>query len=258
MKTLPPLDVRYPIADAERATLLEQGQVTLRGVFSAEELAAYTSEIDAYVMAGRERLSEEERRMGASPKRVVFSVSDAPESVVRFVTAPRLGAIAADLLHVPAVRILQFTGFFKPGGAPQLPWHQDASYVPISTDKMLTVWVPLVDVTPEMGSLWFVKGSHRWGPRDPRTAERHPPLKLGLLAAGDASVHLGWTLHCSGPNTTERMRAALAMLFYADGTKLWCDGRFPLANVFMQRFFPELAVGDVAAGPNNPIVFQAQ
>jgi len=49
----------------------------------------------------------------------------------------------------------------------ETPWHQDASVVPPTAEtEMLTVWIPLVDVTRETGCLRFVKGGHKGGLRD--------------------------------------------------------------------------------------------
>ena len=43
------------------------------------------------------------------------------------------------------------------------PWHQDQFYWPLDTDRTITMWMPLVDVPPEIGSMTFVSGSHRLG-----------------------------------------------------------------------------------------------
>lgn len=50
----------------------------------------------------------------------------------------------------------------KEGG--KTPWHQDSPYYPMDRIGMLNVWVALVDVPPNMGSMRFISGSHRWGP----------------------------------------------------------------------------------------------
>lgn len=45
-----------------------------------------------------------------------------------------------------------------------LPWHQDSAYMPDTEHHThLTVWMPLVDVYPENGTLQFIPGSHRLG-----------------------------------------------------------------------------------------------
>jgi len=46
-----------------------------------------------------------------------------------------------------------------------VPWHQDNSYWEprIWDEQVLTVWVALVEATPENGCMQFVKGGHRTG-----------------------------------------------------------------------------------------------
>jgi phytanoyl-CoA hydroxylase len=46
-----------------------------------------------------------------------------------------------------------------------VPWHQDSAYFEPYCDNalVLTVWLPLVDATPERGCLWVRPGLHKWG-----------------------------------------------------------------------------------------------
>ena len=47
-----------------------------------------------------------------------------------------------------------------------VPWHQDSAYFEPYCDNalVLTVWLPLVDATPERGCLWVIPGLHKGGP----------------------------------------------------------------------------------------------
>ena len=48
-----------------------------------------------------------------------------------------------------------------------LPWHQDSGYMPGTAEqKLLTVWLPLVDVNADNGTLQFIPGSHELGIHD--------------------------------------------------------------------------------------------
>jgi ectoine hydroxylase-related dioxygenase (phytanoyl-CoA dioxygenase family) len=238
--------------------LREHGHVVLRGVFSEQEITGYRPAIRDYVLAKRAHMTAVEQQMGASALNTVFSLSDAPEPVARFVTLPRLGEIAARLLDVTAVRILHFCGFFKPGGGPATYWHQDSTFIPLDTDKILSVWIPLTEVTPRMGGLVFARGSHRYGPLDPGIAVHQFPLaRNGALAVGDVSVHLGWTLHASQQNSTDTMREALAVSYYPDGTEIAAGRHLPFARQLLSDYFTGLEPGDLAAGEANPVVFSA-
>ena len=251
-------DSQQPITDQSRETLRECGHAVLRGVFSAREIAHYRPAIRDYVLAKRAQMTAGERQMGASALDTFFSLSDAPEPVARFVTLPRLGEIAARLLDVPAVRILHFCGFFKPGGGPPTHWHQDSCFIPLNTDQVLSVWIPLTEVTPRMGGLAFARGSHRHGMLDPRTEVRRFSLsRNGPLAAGDVSVHMGWTLHASSNNATDTMREALAVSYYPDGTTIAANRHVPFAKQILKHYFAGLEPGDLAISEANPIVFPA-
>jgi ectoine hydroxylase-related dioxygenase (phytanoyl-CoA dioxygenase family) len=248
----------HSVIDDGRDELREHGHVVLRGVFSEQEIAGYRPAIRDYVLAKRADMTAGERQMGASALHTMFRLSDAPEPVARFVTLPRLGEIAARLLDVPAVRILHFCGFFKPGGGPPTHWHQDRCFIPLDTDNILSVWVPLIEVTPRMGGLVFARGSHRHGMLDPATAVRRFPLaRNGALAVGDISIHMGWTLHASQQNSTDVMREALAVSYYPDGTAVDANRHLPFARQLLNEYFAGLEPGDLATGEANPIVFPA-
>ena len=61
--------------------------------------------------------------------------------------------------------------FKEPGGG-HTPWHQDQFYWPFDTEKTITMWMPLADLDPRVGSMTFATGSHTRGqaarPRDLR------------------------------------------------------------------------------------------
>ncbi|AKQ64440.1 phytanoyl-CoA dioxygenase family protein [Myxococcus hansupus] len=258
MTGLPELHAQWTSteAEAEAAALRAKGHVLLRGVFSPEELAAYRPSLRDYIQDKRKRLTEGERNLGASPENTLFSLGDAPRPVADFVTAPRLGAIVARLLGVEAVRILHFCGFFKPGGGPPTPWHQDLTFIPLDSAQALSVWIPLRDVTAEMGGLVFAEGSHQQGHQEPSAASRFRLARNGPMKAGDVSLHMGWTLHAAGGNTSTVMREAVAVCFYADGARVTSEEGLPFRRSLMSSYFAGLRPGDVAAGPMNPIVFR--
>jgi ectoine hydroxylase-related dioxygenase (phytanoyl-CoA dioxygenase family) len=82
----------------------------------------------------------------------------------------------------------------------------------------LTFWIALDEVTPEMGAMQFLSGSHREGPlgvveQDEDLVEDYPKL-LDLYELspplhyqpGDATAHHTWTIHGAPRNTTGRPR----------------------------------------------------
>ncbi|MDH3685885.1 MAG: phytanoyl-CoA dioxygenase family protein, partial [Myxococcales bacterium] len=148
------------------------------------------------------------------------------------------------------------------------PWHQDQFYWPLDTDHTITLWMPLVPITPEMGPMTFASGSHRLGHLGDFAIgdESHAKLgrvieerglqctPIGALAAGDATFHSGWTLHSAPPNETSTLREAMTIIYYADGTRV---GPLDHANRRFDRdvWLAGCAPGEPAAGPFNPVLF---
>ena len=69
--------------------------------------------------------------------------------------------MAATLLGCDGVRLYHDQGLFKePFGGPT-PWHQDQYYWPFVEDvPTITMWMPMVDVPAEIGTMTFASGSH--------------------------------------------------------------------------------------------------
>jgi ectoine hydroxylase-related dioxygenase (phytanoyl-CoA dioxygenase family) len=244
-----------PLSEAECEAFRRRGFVVVRNVFTRDEIAAFRTLFVDYVMARRAGMTASEQTMGGSATRTIFTIGEAPPDVARFLTAPRLGEIAARLMEVEAVRFLNFYGFFKPAHAPPTPWHQDHSYVPLDTDRMLTIWSPLEDMTPAMGGLVYAEASHGHGALGPEDARRFRLIQNGALAPGDISIHTGWLLHCALGNRTARMREAFAISYYADGARIEIPRMVPFMQVLLDGCFAGLAPGELAAGPANPVVY---
>jgi hypothetical protein len=131
-------------------------------------------------------------------------------------------------------------------------FHQDSGNEGADRIGSVDFWIALDTVTPEMGGLRFLTGSHREGPLG-RHDEDGPFLGDGLgplltryerlldlyewspplhFEPGDATVHKGWTLHGSPTNRTDRDRWAWILDYtaadtrYRDGT-YGCDQAVP-------------------------------
>ncbi len=80
---------------------------------------------------------------------------------LEFATHLGLVAIARHLIGDDII-LWGTTIFGKPArGGKETPWHQDGEYYPIRPLEVLTIWIPLDDVTPENGPMRFIPGSHR-------------------------------------------------------------------------------------------------
>jgi phytanoyl-CoA hydroxylase len=158
-------------------------------------------------------------------------------AVAEFTLSRALGSIAARLEGVP-MRIWHDQALFKePGlGDNKTPWHQDAVYWP-HQDRwhQTTIWLALRDATPRNGCMSFLPGTQALGPMeainlaDPADIFAKAPHLTALkpaicpLTAGSATFHNGLNWHFAGPNKTEQVREAYAIIFMPDGTSF--DGK---------------------------------
>ena len=115
----------------------------------------------------------------------------------------------------------------KPPGGRGVLWHQDHAYWEPELDyKALGVWLPMHDVSVEMGAMQFVPGSHKRGLLPHRHADKPADNVLTVdkpidpaeavacpLRLGGATFHHFETLHHTAPNATDRPRLAYPMEF---------------------------------------------
>ncbi|MEF3303911.1 phytanoyl-CoA dioxygenase family protein [Paenibacillus sp. GYB003] len=265
----PRMDDEYPISDEQAAYYREKGHIVLRQVANASEIAAYRPAIADFVR---------ERNVHAKPLHERDTYGKAfiqignlwtqNEAVRTFVLARRFAKIAADLMGVSGVRIYHDQALFKEPGGGHTPWHQDQIYWPVDTSDMITMWMPLVPVSEQVGSMTFASGSHKAGyiSKTVISDESHRTLKAyidskgletvnyGALAAGDATFHAGWTLHSAPGNPTETMREVMTVIYYADGARVLEPDSNARKND-LQAWFPGLKPGDPAASRLNPLVY---
>ncbi|MBB3033828.1 phytanoyl-CoA dioxygenase family protein [Alteriqipengyuania lutimaris] len=239
-------------AASVRGAIERDGFVVLRSAIDPRWIAAHRPALRDYVMARIEAMDDGARATGASTTSPTFKLTDAPEEVRAFVTGERIGAMAADLLGVDAVRLLHFCGFFKPAGGAPTPWHRDDAFLPVDTPQVVTAWIPLLPVDATMGMLGFAAPETRDGAGPPARA-----VTTGAMEPGDISFHLARTLHCGGANTSDAMREAIAICFYADGARISADDGAPFRAAMRAHYFAELEPGDRARSDANPVVFPA-
>ncbi|HEV2999111.1 MAG TPA: phytanoyl-CoA dioxygenase family protein [Solirubrobacteraceae bacterium] len=150
----------------------------------------------------------------------------------QLVKHPLVAATAARLARTPEVRLFHDQLIYKPPqvdpSVTNVGWHTDIAYwKTCSSRNMLTAWIPFQDVTPEMGPMLVVDGSHRWSENDEleffhetnldAVAERivlpdatMKPVPI-LLERGQVSFHHCRAIHGSEQNRSDRARLALAV-----------------------------------------------
>ena len=280
----PDLAPTYSPTQEQLQQFREQGHVFLPGVIQQAEIDAYRPPILAAMEQHQQQNHAIEKLVQGKKENWIYinNIWTLDEIVKQFVLAPRFGKVAADLLGVDAVRLFKDQTYFKSPGGASTPWHQDGYFMPLDTDKIITMWLPLVDVTPEMGPMDFVDASHQGakylGTSMPQEAsikalsesldkQGYSFTNYGNFAAGDVTFHSGWTLHSALTNNSDRTREVLVMVYYADGAhiaparELASDA--PFQEQFAERMrqqtrescFPGLQPGDLAVTPMNPLVY---
>jgi len=265
----PDLAAVYEVSAEQAAMFRRDGHVLLARLASAEEAAAYREVIlAAREKFGAERTPLESRDTYGKAFLKGMNLWPKDEGVRRFVLARRFGQVAADLLGVDGVRVYHDQALLKEPGGGITPWHQDQHYWPLDTDNTITMWMPLVDATPEMGTMRFASGSHLDGylgdmPIGDDSERKFDEYIRGrgcriapgaAMKAGDATFHYGWTLHGAGANATDRVREVMTVIWFADGARVTRPDNVSRERD-LERWLPGLKAGDVAASELNPLVF---
>jgi ectoine hydroxylase-related dioxygenase (phytanoyl-CoA dioxygenase family) len=184
--------------------------------------------------------------------------------VKKWVTCRRFGNVAARLSGRPA-RVWHDQALFKEPntGNNKTPWHQDAVYWPHQNRwDQITIWIALKDATIQNGCMSFIGGTHSLGPvpaidlGNPQDIFQYAPHIKPVkpvtceLKAGSVTFHNGLTFHYAGPNKSEGMREAFAVIYMPDGTCY--DGHGHIVTDVMLEKKP--AAGDKLDGPLFPLV----
>ena len=129
-----------------------------------------------------------------------------------------------------------------------VPWHQDASYWPLTPSKTATVWLAIDDADVTNSAMKVISGSHRYGHLDFTTATHEEQVVLNqkvtdaegygaveyiALKAGQISLHSDLLIHGSDPNHSDRQRCGLTIRYAPVNVRtlsnwnrnsIWCRG----------------------------------
>jgi len=250
----------------ERAELDRDGQVVVRGLLDADDVARFREIVNgALPTAFKVELPPGNETYRAAFDQYMNLWQSDP--AVREVTLhPELARTAAALLGVVAVRVYHDQALYKVAGGGHTPWHQDQWYWPLDTDRTITMWLPLHDIDPDMGDLEFATGTHRGPIGDESISDEADAFydrylavadiarkSTGPMRAGDASFHMGWTLHRANPNVTDSDREVMTVIWFADGARViepTNDGQKLDRLIWLRNTEP----GELAASEINPLV----
>jgi ectoine hydroxylase-related dioxygenase (phytanoyl-CoA dioxygenase family) len=199
--------------------------------------------------------------------RQLCNVWKADRVLAATVLSARVGEFAARLAGRPGMRLAQDNAIWKPPSGRSLLCHQDAAYLDhLDPPNMTTCWMALDDTAADTGTIYYVRGSHRW-PHAPRRGEFHAPedwlahvrgampagehLELVPIEvpAGGAAFHDGWTFHGSPANqrADADRRSVVSHMIAADTRwnpdhphPIYSRYRRPGENEIDEAFFPIL------------------
>lgn len=264
------LDEPFPVDPSIVDSFGRDGHCVVRGLLPPEIAARYRPIIETAVESNSvgARPLEERDTYGRAFLQVT-NLWRQDDDIRAFVCSRRFASVAAGLLGVDGVRLYHDQALFKEAGGGHTPYHQDQHYWPLDTDKTITMWMPLADLSPEVGSMVFASGSHRLGylgdvPISDESDELFTQLIAdrgltvdthGPLRAGDATFHAGWTLHGAGANPTGDLRPVMTVIYFADGARVTTP-----ANPFQEfdrQMWLRVEPGELATAKRNPLLFTA-
>jgi len=156
-----------------------------------------------------------------------FGIRQSDPWMFNYVTQRKFGEAAARFLKVPSIKMISETLHCKypsaSGHSKKLDWHQDFPFLPIDRAAAVQFWCALVPITPEMGSMSHLIGSHRSMPAGMLSVFKEDPQELypevfeqyaasapRFHDAGDAVFHHSLTWHMSNANLTDKPRWAMS------------------------------------------------
>jgi ectoine hydroxylase-related dioxygenase (phytanoyl-CoA dioxygenase family) len=263
------LDSPYPLTAAQIAHYREHGYVKLKHVLSAEVLAHYGPEITRLVKELNTQDVPLDQRSTYDKAFLQIQNLWAHSEVVReFVFSQRLARIAAGLMDVSGVRLYHDQALYKEPGGGVTPWHADQFYWPVSSDAVVTAWIPLLALPREMGPLAFSPGTHRMSfGRDLAISDesekklgdvlRDNPLDDTPFDLGEVSFHSGWLFHRAGANTSNKPREVMTIIYMDEDMRL-LELKTKHHRNDHARWCPEAREGEIIDTPLNPVLWSSR
>ena len=262
------LDEPYALSSEQIAFYQKNAYIKLKHVLTPEIVAHFNAVIsDKVDELNKEELPIDQRDTYGKAFLQIFNLWCESDEIKKLVFSKRIAKIAADLMQVDGVRLYHDQALFKEAGGGITPWHADQYYWPLSTDKAITVWIPLQETPFEMGPLEFSEGSHTIvsGRELSISNESEKVIKKNLrinnfphvvepFDLGEVSFHSGWVFHRAGANTTNSVRKVMTVIYMDKNMTLKKpenDGQLNDWNTWC----PNAEIGKVIQSELNPILY---
>jgi ectoine hydroxylase-related dioxygenase (phytanoyl-CoA dioxygenase family) len=262
------LSSEYRLTKSQIDAYQRDGHIFLKELASPPEISFYRAAIlDAAKKLNTEKRKLEDRDTYGKAFLQMYNFWRQNEILKAFVLSKRFGHVAAKLMGVDKVRLYHDQALFKePGGGPT-PWHQDQYYWPLDTNNTITMWMPLVNLTEEMGIMRFASGTQKLGYVTAEAisdaseeffsdfVKRNGYKQEGARQAnaGDATFHSGWTLHNAPGNQSGQMREVMTIIYFADKTKVLKPDHHN-RELDHSTWLMSIPPGEYAASELNPLI----
>jgi len=268
--SLPSLIEPHPLKAETIDSFRVNGWTMVRSLASAEEVGAYRVLIKASTdeFAKSYKPLEERDTYGKAFIQHI-NLWERDEEIRNFSLSKRFAKVAADLMGVESVRMYHDQALFKEPKGGRTPYHQDQQYWPLDGVKAVTLWMPLVNVAAEMGTLDFANESQKLGYLGPLAISDESDNRLdnlilenafvvenaGAMRAGDATFHDGWTIHGAPGNASQSVTREVMTIIYIDASAVITEPDSPFRVNDLAAWLPGLKPGDVAASRLNPVLY---
>ena len=244
------------------------GHVCIRGLTTLEEIESYWPFLQDTAKKGvYEKRPLNERDTYGKAFLQIHNLWQRNEICKKFVYAKRFAHAAATLLGVKSVHLYHDQALFKEPKGGHTPWHQDQTYWPLEKGSTVTMWLPLQNITEEVGSMHFVSGSHEMGDISAGVIsdESHEAIHkwiedngkvtktYGAMQVGDVTFHAGFTLHSAGPNKTDNVRPVMTVIYVAEGTRILEPT--PQQKFDLQFWLGGKKPGEKVGSHQNPVLY---
>jgi len=220
------------LTDGAIARFHQQGFMVVTELTSREDLETVSQLLAglyrrfAELMDARRAHDLGSEQHDARPILEINQTVDLEPRLAETLTFRRCAAVAERLLGRAVEHRFDHAIYKPPFNGAATSWHQDEAYALERKILSAHFWVPLQDVTRDMGCMEFIPSSHRGAlgrhHRRDRLRDTHALELVGLdtstavpcpIRAGDATVHFPRTVHYTGPNRTGTPRMAWALEF---------------------------------------------
>lgn len=262
------LDKEYNLTNEQIQFYDDNRFIKLKNVLTPKTIEYFNLQITKKVkQLSTNKIPIEQRNTYGKAFLQLFNLWNQDAIIKNLVFSKRLARIACDLMQVEGVRLYHDQALFKEAGGGITPWHADQHYWPLSSDKTITIWIPLQKTSLNMGPIEFSAKSHtilsgrELSISDESEIQIKEQLKINDFEhiiepfdIGEVSFHSGWVFHRAGSNQTNFIRKVMTIIYMDKDILLKAPENKRQLNDW-KSWCPNAKIGEVIDTPMNPILY---